>query len=49
MGVMGVFGGLFAPDHPEEWPAVNKTNPDYLRDLALNGIGSATDLAFGPR
>ena len=32
-GVMGVIGGLFQPDDLREWPAVDPTNPDYLRDL----------------
>lgn len=48
-GVMGVFGGLFAPDRPEAWPAIDKANPDYLRDLAVGGIASATVLALGSK
>jgi hypothetical protein len=32
--VMGVFGGLFVPDHPEQWPQLVRSNPMYLADLA---------------
>lgn len=32
-GVMGVMGGIFAPDHYRRWPAIDRSNPDYLIDL----------------
>lgn len=34
-GVMGVLGGLFAPDDIRDWPKVNKTSKDYLLDISL--------------
>ena len=37
-GVMGVFGGLFAPDHLKRWPKVDKTSKDYLLDISLGPI-----------
>jgi hypothetical protein len=30
---MGVMGGIFAPDHYRRWPAIDRSNPDYLIDL----------------
>lgn len=33
MAAMGVMGGIFAPDHIRKWPAVNKNDPGYIRDL----------------
>jgi hypothetical protein len=33
MGAMGVFGGIFAPDHMSQWPKVDFTNSDYITDL----------------
>ena len=32
-GGMAVMGGIFAPDHPRDWPALDPTNPDYRTDL----------------
>ena len=32
-GAMGVLGGIFAPDDYRRWPAIDRTNPDYLIDL----------------
>jgi hypothetical protein len=37
-GVMGVLGGLFAPDDMRRWPKVDKTSPDYLTDIALGPV-----------
>jgi hypothetical protein len=34
-GVMGVLGGLFAPDHMNRWPKVDKTSDDYLMDISI--------------
>ena len=34
-GVMGVFGGLFAPDDYRKLPKVDKTSKDYLTDISL--------------
>lgn len=34
-GVMGVFGGLFAPDDYKQLPRVDKTSKDYLTDISL--------------
>jgi hypothetical protein len=35
VGVMGVFGGLFAPDDYRKLPKVDKTSKDYLTDISL--------------
>jgi hypothetical protein len=32
-GGMGVIGGLFAPDEPEQWPAAVRTDSLYLMDM----------------
>lgn len=32
-GLMGLLGGLFAPDHPEQWPALDRADTTYLEDL----------------
>jgi hypothetical protein len=37
-GVMGVFGGRFAPDDIRRWPKVDKSNKDYLLDIALGPV-----------
>ena len=34
-GVMGLMGGLFAPDNMKDWPKLDRTNKDYLRDIAV--------------
>jgi hypothetical protein len=36
-GVMGVFGGLFAPDDYRKLPKLDKTNKDYLLDISMGG------------
>ena len=43
-GVMGVIGGLFQPDDVRAWPAVDRSNADYRRDLEgfLRGAAVAT-------
>jgi hypothetical protein len=33
-GVMGVLGGLFAPDDMKQWPKVDKVSKDYLLDVS---------------
>lgn len=33
-GLMGILGGLFSPDHPGEWPALDRSDSTYQRDLA---------------
>lgn len=33
-GMMGLMGGLFAPDDMRAWPAVDRSSPEYLADLA---------------
>lgn len=33
-GVMGLLGGLFAPDRPDAWPALDRSDSTYQRDLA---------------
>jgi hypothetical protein len=38
-------GGIFAPDDYRRWPAIDRSNPDYLIDLkppALPAISQAT-------
>ena len=50
MGVMGVLGGLFAPDNLDDWPKVDKTNKEYLLDVAFapvwkRGDGADPELA----
>lgn len=37
-GVMGVLGGLFAPDDMRQWPKVDKTSGAYLTDIALGPV-----------
>lgn len=32
-GGMGVIGGLFAPDHPEQWPLATRTDSLYAKDM----------------
>jgi len=39
--VMGVMGGIFAPDHYRRWPAIDRSNPDYLIDLNPPGARMA--------
>jgi hypothetical protein len=39
-GMMGMMGGIFAPDDPRAWPSIDVTDRDYLADLAnLPGSG----------
>jgi hypothetical protein len=44
--VMGVFGGLFVPDHPDQWPRLVRSDPMYLADLQgwENGMPAGADL-----
>jgi hypothetical protein len=47
-GAMGVMGGIFAPDDFRRWPAIDRSNADYLIDLsppALPAISQATGKA----
>lgn len=40
-GAMGHITGIFAPDKPGEWPAINESDPEYQKDLAsLEAMGS---------
>lgn len=41
VGMMGMMVGLFAPDDPDRWPAIDPLDRDYQRDLAdiLRGTG----------
>ena len=32
-GLMGLLGGLFAPDHPEQWPVLDRSDGAYQQDL----------------
>jgi hypothetical protein len=32
-GGMGVIGGLFAPDEPEQWPAAERSDSLYVMDM----------------
>lgn len=41
-GMMGLMVGLFAPDDPAHWPAIDPDDPDYRRDLA-DILGSAVE------
>ena len=41
MGVMGVMGGLFAPDDIRDWPKVDQTSKEYLLDIAAVPIVNA--------
>lgn len=36
MGAMGLFGGIFAPDHLADWPPVDPNDPQYKVDVADN-------------
>jgi hypothetical protein len=33
-GGMGVMVGIFAPDDPKRWPALDRAHPEFLADLA---------------
>jgi hypothetical protein len=33
-GMMGLLVGLFAPDDPSRWPAIDQNDPDYQKDMA---------------
>lgn len=33
-GMMGMMGGIFAPDNPRAWPSIDVNDRDYLADLA---------------
>ncbi len=33
-GAMAHITGIFAPDNPSEWPAIDESNPEYQKDLA---------------
>ena len=41
-GMMGLMVGLFAPDDPARWPAIDPNDPDYRKDLA-DILGSAVE------
>jgi hypothetical protein len=42
-GGMALLGGIFAPEHPERWPAIERTDPVFRADAAgLDRIGWAT-------
>lgn len=43
VGVMGVMGGLFAPDHIRDWPKVDRNSQEYLQDIAQNPVLNRTD------
>ncbi|MGH7594646.1 MAG: hypothetical protein ACRELE_12465 [Gemmatimonadales bacterium] len=43
MGVMGVMGGLFAPDNIRDWPKVDRASKEYLLDIAQNPLIIRTD------
>jgi hypothetical protein len=32
-GAMGLMGGIFAPDHYNRWPKIDRRDPAYLIDL----------------
>jgi hypothetical protein len=41
-GMMALMVGLFAPDHPAQWPAIDPGNRDYRTDIAsMFGPGGA--------
>lgn len=46
-GMMGMMGGLFVPDRPGDWPAVDRAHPDWSADLA--GISGAAALLAARR
>ncbi len=47
--VMAVMGGLFAPDDIRDWPRIDHTNPEYLKDVA-SYFPAPVDLGLtGPR
>lgn len=40
-GAMAHITGIFAPDKPADWPAINESDPEYQKDLAsLEAMGS---------
>jgi len=34
-GAMGALGGVFLPDHMQQWPAVDRGSPEYQRDVQV--------------
>jgi hypothetical protein len=46
-GMMGLLGGIFAPDEPRRWPALDRSNGDYLTDI--RNLPGLTDFADAPR
>lgn len=46
-GAMGMMGGLFVPDHPADWPAVNRSDPAWQSDVG--GMVGAEQLLVAPR
>ena len=44
-GAMAHITGIFAPDKPSEWPAINESDPEYQKDLAsLEEMGQGDDM-----
>ncbi|HEY3935662.1 MAG TPA: hypothetical protein VGL65_13705 [Gemmatimonadales bacterium] len=48
MGVMGVMGGLFAPDDLRDWPKVDHNNKEYQLDIALGPMLERSGLTMAP-
>jgi hypothetical protein len=48
MGVMGVMGGLFAPDDIHDWPKVDHNNKEYQMDIALGPMLERSGLTIDP-
>jgi hypothetical protein len=40
---MGEMMGIFSPDDLSQWPAIDYTNPDFLRDLSTYGLRTVPD------
>lgn len=44
-GAMAHITGIFAPDNPAEWPAIDESDPTYQKDLAsLESMGSTESM-----
>lgn len=48
VGMMGLLVGLFAPDDATRWPAIDRNDPDYQKDMVdILGAGWAAEMMSG--
>jgi hypothetical protein len=46
-GAMGAMGGVFLPDDMRRWPAVDRSSPEYQKDVQVTydtGMGDMDDM-----